>query len=203
MVATNYMIKLNLVMNFCTMTVQGEVEDSLLCDWQQVEKWHELEQQRHWALKQLWCQGLREVAVGENSGSVHGSWLHEVELLLKGAEDQLSFQHSAIENFKLSALAPSMGTPDAPATVLQTYTVSLQQVRRELEKWKPPLRDEYGQLVSSTQAIKPTTEEKLRLDPRFPTMELAPAMLVPTVKKSSWTSSSSGGHLWKPSHQGQ
>ncbi|CAK9043067.1 unnamed protein product [Durusdinium trenchii] len=158
--------------------LQGEVEDSLLCDWQQVEKWHELEQQRHWALKQLWCQGLREVAVGENSGSVHGSWLHEVELLLKGAEDQLSFQHSAIENFKLSALAPSMGTPDAPATVLQTYTVSLQQVRRELEKWKPPLRDEYGQLVSSTQAIKPTTEEKLRLDPRFPTMELAPAMLV-------------------------
>ncbi|CAK9056938.1 unnamed protein product [Durusdinium trenchii] len=162
--------------------LQGEVEDPLLCDWQQVEKWHELEQQRHWALKQLWCQGLREVAVGENSGSVHGSWLHEVELLLKGAEDQLSFQHSAIENFKLSALAPSMGTPDAPATVLQTYTVSLQQVRRELEKWKPPLRDEYGQLVSSTQAIKPTTEEKLRLDPRFPTMELAPAMLVPTVK---------------------
>ena len=162
--------------------LRGEVEDPLLCDWQQVEKWHELEQQRHWALKQLWCQGLREVAVGENSGSVHGSWLHEVELLLKGAEDQLSFQHSAIENFKLSALAPSMGTPDAPATVLQTYTVSLQQVRRELEKWKPPLRDEYGQLVSSTQAIKPTTEEKLRLDPRFPTMELAPAMLVPTVK---------------------
>ena len=182
--------------------LQGEVEDSMLCEWQQVEKWHEVEQQRHWALKQLWCQGLREVAVGEDSGSVHGSWLHEVELLLKGAEDQLSFrlhevelllkgaedqlsiQHSAIENFKLSALAPTMimGTPDAPATVLQTYTVSLQQVCRELEKWKPPLRDEYGQLVSSTQAIKPTTEEKLRLDPRFPTMELAPAMLVPTAK---------------------
>ena len=160
----------------------GELEDPMCCSRQQAEQWHELEQQRHWALKQLWCQGLREVAVGEDAGSVHGSWLREVELLLRGAEDQLSFQHSSLQNYKMASLAPMAGSTEVPVTVLQTYTVSLQQVRKELEKWKPPLRDEYGQLVSSTQAIKPTTEEKLRLDPRFPTMELAPAMLVPTVK---------------------
>ncbi|CAK8986578.1 unnamed protein product [Durusdinium trenchii] len=141
----------------------GELEDPMCCSRQQAEQWHELEQQRHLALKQLWCQGLREVAVGEDAGSVHGSWLREVELLLRGAEDQLSFQHSSLQNYKMASLAPMAGSTEVPVTVLQTYTVSLQQVRKELEKWKPPLRDEYGQLVSSTQAIKPTTEEKLVL----------------------------------------
>ncbi|CAK9115283.1 unnamed protein product [Durusdinium trenchii] len=160
----------------------GELEDPMFCSRQQAEQWHELEQERHWALKQLWCQGLQEVAVGEDAGSVHGSWLREVEMLLRGAEDQLSFQHSSLQNYKMASLAPMAGSTEVPVTVLQTYTVSLQQVRKELEKWKPPLRDEYDQLISSTQAIKPTSEEKLRLDPRFPTMELAPAMLVPTVK---------------------
>ena len=67
-------------------------------------------------------------------------------------------------------------------TVLQTYTVPLQQVRKELELWKQPLLDEYKSLTEITGALKVTTEEELRKDPRYHQMEVAPAMLVPTIK---------------------
>ena len=54
------------------------------------------------------------------------------------------------------------GTFSRPSTVLQTYTVPLQQVRRELEKWKEPLTDEYMSLTSNTRALRPTTVEALK-----------------------------------------
>ena len=44
------------------------------------------------------------------------------------------------------------------ATVLQTYTaVSLQQVKKDIALWRPPLQDEYNSLSQLTHAIKPTT----------------------------------------------
>lgn len=76
----------------------------------------------------------------------------------------------------------SQAAGDPPSTVLQTYTVPLQQVRKELELWKQPLLDEYKSLTKITGALKVTTEKELQKDPRYDQMEVAPAMLVPTVK---------------------
>ena len=44
------------------------------------------------------------------------------------------------------------------------------------------LLDEYRSLTEITGALKVTTEEELRQDPRYHQMEVAPAMLVPTIK---------------------
>ena len=65
---------------------------------------------------------------------------------------------------------------------LYSPSVPLQQVRKELELWKQPLLDEYKSLTEITGALKVTTEEELRRDPRYHQMEVAPAMLVPTIK---------------------
>ena len=67
-------------------------------------------------------------------------------------------------------------------TVLQTYTVPLQQVRKELELRKQPLLDEYKSLTEITGALKVTTEKEFQKDPCYDQMEVAPAILVPTVK---------------------
>ncbi|CAL1156073.1 unnamed protein product, partial [Cladocopium goreaui] len=68
------------------------------------------------------------------------------------------------------------------STVLQTHTVPLRQVRKELEPWKQPLLDEYKSLTEITGALVVTTEKELQKDLRYAQMEVAPAMLVPTVK---------------------
>ena len=51
-----------------------------------------------------------------------------------------------------------------------------------MELWKQPLLDEYKSLTEITGALKVTTEKELQKDPRYDQMEVAPAMLVPTVK---------------------
>ena len=71
-----------------------------------------------------------------------------------------------------------------PATVLQTYTVPLQQVRKELDLWKQPLLAEYKSLLD-TGAIQVTNEEEVKLHPNYANLERAPAMLVPTIKAPS------------------
>ena len=96
-------------------------------------------------------------------------------------EECLSKQHQALEAWRLAALNGGQDE-EKPPLVLQTYAVPLAQVRRELHKWVEPFRDEYTSLSQTTQAILPTTEEALKLDPRYPDREEAPAMLVPTVK---------------------
>ena len=55
-------------------------------------------------------------------------------------------------------------------------------MRRELEKWKERLTDEYLSLTSNTKALRPTTTEGLKNRPNYAEMEVAPAMVVPTVK---------------------
>ena len=101
----------------------------------------------------------------------------------------LEEQHRVLEGARWSKIAAmndetttGVGTFSRPSTVLQTYTVPLQQVRRELGKWKEPLTDEYLSLTSNTKALRPTTTEALKLHPNYAEMEVAPAMVIPTVK---------------------
>ena len=119
--------------------------------------------------------------MGPDQGREHGQWLQELEEKLRAQEECLSRQHQTLEAWRLAALNGGQDE-EKPPLVLQTYTVPLAQVRRELHKWVEPFKDEYTSLSQTTQATFPTTEEALKLDPRYPDREEAPAMLVPTVK---------------------
>ena len=167
----------------------GKAEDQILTSgWEEQEKLHEQELFEHWSLKRLWCDELREFAVGAEEGRERGEWLHWLETSVRLKEAALEAQHQELENALWAKLA-SMNEPHAttgtfsrPSTVLQTYTVPLQQVRRELEKWKEPLSEEYVSLTSNTRALRPTTVEALKDHPNYAEMEIAPAMVVRTVK---------------------
>ena len=163
-----------------------EALDLQACSWTQAVQWHEEEVRSHWQLKRMWLDQLNQVAVGAQQGSEHGGWLQVLEEQLMVREERLQRQHGALESWRMAALQAAGGSGEGeeqkPSLVLQTYTVSLAQVRRELHKWVEPFKDEYVSLSTSTGAIFPTTEEALKKDPRYPWREEAPAMLVPTVK---------------------
>ncbi|CAK9061145.1 unnamed protein product [Durusdinium trenchii] len=163
-----------------------EALDLQACSWTQAVQWHEEEVRSHWQLKRMWLDQLNQVAVGAQQGSEHGGWLQVLEEQLMVREECLQRQHGALESWRMAALQAAGGSGEGeeqkPSLVLQTYTVSLAQVRRELHKWVEPFKDEYVSLSTTTGAIFPTTEEALKKDPRYPWREEAPAMLVPTVK---------------------
>ena len=150
---------------------------------------HNQELLEHWSLKRLWSEELNKVAVGAEEGREHGEWLHWLEAMVFSREVVLEEQHRMLEEARWSKIAAmndetttGVGTFSRPITVLQTYTFPLQQMRRELEKWKEPLTDEYLSLTSNTKALRPTTTEALKDHPNYAEMEVAPAMVVPTVK---------------------
>ena len=62
--------------------------------------------------------------------------------------------------------------------VLQTTTISLEDVRRDIASWVPAMKSEYGSLVHETKAIIPVDEKDL--DPSK--VEFVPGKLVCTIK---------------------
>ena len=156
------------------------------CSWSQAVQWHEEEARSHWQLKKMWLDQLNQAPLGPQQGSEHGRWLQVFEEQLLVQEECLERQNEVLEGWRLAALQTAESSEELegqkPPLVLQAYTVSLTQVRKELHKWVEPFKDEYGSLSITTGAIFPTTEEALKKDPRYPNREEAPAMLVPTVK---------------------
>ena len=69
-----------------------------------------------------------------------------------------------------------------PPTVLQTYTIPLTMVKRDMESWIEPIKAEYNQLVYESQAVKPVKLSELEAMEGYQDMELAPSKLVTTVK---------------------
>ena len=129
----------------------------------------------------MWLEQLNSTPLGPEQGREHGQWLQELEEKLRVQEECLTRQRTALERWRLAALQTQQ-QDEKPPLVLQTYTVPLAQVRRELRQWVEPFKDEYSSLSQTTRAILPTTEEALKLDPRYPNREEAPAMLVTAVK---------------------
>ena len=66
--------------------------------------------------------------------------------------------------------------------VLQTYTVPLAQVRRELKDWTPSLEYEVNSLEKTTRAVRPVQVQDLKNEPGYNEMLVVPSKLVPTVK---------------------
>ena len=157
------------------------------CSWDQAEEWHAMEVRSHLLMKRLWSEELRHQAIGEEQGRQRGRWMAALEAGLLVQEDHLEDQHRKLESVRLAAVKNEAGLelqdPGAPPpAVLQTYAVPLQRVRQELAAWVPPMTDEYQSLIEGTRALSPTTMEELEQDPLYEVMEVAPGMLVPTIK---------------------
>ena len=97
------------------------------------------------------------------------------------------------ENFKLAAVFKDSqdhaeGTqaerPDRARAVLQTYTVSLAEVKRDINLWQEPLQAELEALVGSG-TIRRVKVDQLAHEPGYDRMEVAPAKIVPTIKSPS------------------
>lgn len=114
------------------MVVPGEHTEPLQhCSWAEAELFHEIEVEEHGALKSLWMEELRKVAVGEDEGMKQGRVLEELETELVIREAHLEEQHLCLHQHRLVSLSlptPSTDGPPAelPQPVLQTYTVPLQ-----------------------------------------------------------------------------
>ena len=69
-------------------------------------------------------------------------------------------------------------SPKDPEEVLQTVTMGLGDVRKDLKAWVPAMKDEYHSLVVDTQAIEPVDVASLAPD----SVEFVPGKLVCVVK---------------------
>ena len=153
----------------------------------------------HWGWKKLWEHELSREAVGAETGFVHGQWLQYLEGQVKSLEEELALvsgstlKQEAVE-CRLAALSKDVGgameeplcpdQPDQARAVLQTYTVSLTEVKKDINLWKEPLQAEMEALVSSG-TIRRVRVDQLVDEPGYDRMEVAPAKIVPTIKSPS------------------
>ena len=159
----------------------------------------ERELQEHWHLKRFWSERLATVAIGEESGREHGRQLEELEGILQDWEESLEVQHNGMLQARLATLEcagmessnletagvgmeTSSSALASPAAVLQTYTVPLQTVKRNLEDWKEAMAAERKALLETTKAIQSVDEADLKKIPGYHLLEMAPAKIVATVK---------------------
>ena len=84
------------------------------------------------------------------------------------------------------------GCEEEPEKVLQTRTVPLQEVRRDLESWKEAMTDEYNALVYGTKVVKPVNEKDL---------DSIRASRTRSSPRVSWSQPSR--HLWAGKELGQ
>ena len=160
-----------------------------LCPMNLAMKLQDQLQQEHWMLKRLWQEELTKVAVGEEEGLDQGFMLEFLENQLTSQEDFLAGWQWEEEEWRLSALDAGTGgseqdtsTQESPHAVLQTYTVPLSQVKRDIDAWKPALEKELNSLTNVTGAIRPIKIQDLPQEPGYQEMETVPSKLVPTVK---------------------
>ena len=150
---------------------------------------HEQDLREHWNLKRLWNKQLATPAVGGSAGLEHGRFLEELEEQVRLIEEELEIQGEGIHGARLAALQ----TPDAkdvdqtqqPAAVLQTYTVPLGVVRKEISEWKDAMAAELRSLMDTTKAIRKVEESELLKLPNYQDLEMAPAKVVATIKAPS------------------
>jgi len=127
-------------------------------------------------LKEIECT-LAMVPMEEEEGTRYGRVLE----FLQASRNMLEIGLGEIRNLRdrvwmktCSLVEP----PKDPEEVLQTVTMSLGDVRKDLESWVPAMKDEYHSLVVDTQAIEPVDVASLPPD----TVEYVPGKLVCVVK---------------------
>ena len=171
---------------------------------------HEQNLRDHWNLKRLWSQQLATPAVGDQAGREHGGFLEWLERDLRQMEEDLEIQGEEIHGARLAALQSGVVDRNEevtqPAAVLQTYTVPLSAVRKELSEWRSAMAAELKSLLETTKAIRKVEESELVKFPNYKDLEMAPAKVVATVKAPSGRRKVRVvicGNLLEKIHQGQ
>ena len=144
----------------------------------------------HWGWRLEMSRTLKQVPDDESEGRLQGCWMKFLQTQLLHAEQDLTEQaewmdaHAKKVALKLAAVKcnPEEGQDEEPPVVLQTYTVPLTTVRKEIELWKPSFQQELSQLFEETKALRRTTEAELAQEVDRSLWEMAPSKLVPTVK---------------------
>ena len=110
----------------------------------------------HCGWKQLWCDRLEDVAVGEEDGAVYGSLLNYMEQNILAMEESLTDHlreqcwlswHPSLPGMKGAAPMSYPGGRLLFTQCFMTYTVPLAQVRQDLRNWTPSLAYEVNSLA--------------------------------------------------------
>ena len=145
--------------------------------------------EEHWKWKCLWDEEMAKVAVGGEEGQLHGEMLQYLESMGWDLEEELTDRENSrqldkdLGNAKIATLdGGALEETDTAHAVLQTYTVPLAEVRRDLPLWKEALKKELHSLVERTGTIRRVNVEDLPKEIGFEKMQIAPAKIVPTIK---------------------
>ncbi|CAL1144277.1 unnamed protein product [Cladocopium goreaui] len=154
----------------------GEIEKT------EVEEYVNELRYQHWNLRKLLQEQVNAVAGTEEEGAAQGQVVQHVSTQVRWLESELE-HYSRIEeegakvealeaeecerHARIAALSTD-GQPgdenqgvSRPPTVLQTYTIPLTMVKRDMESWIEPIKAEYNQLVYESQAVKPVKLSEL------------------------------------------
>ena len=150
-----------------------------------LEKIEGLWQHEHQGLLNVLSEVLDEVPVDSDMGEMVGELVQRLQnnrlMLEKGLAEIRWVKELGTKN--LCALQTSekdepLGNPQQPEDVLQTVTMALSEVRKNLGDWIEPMRAEYESLVSETKAVLPVDVNSL--DPQK--VEFVPGKMVCVVK---------------------
>ena len=159
-----------------------------------VEEAHNLTRwmhEEHWGWKQLWSDLLKDVVVGEEDGLLRGALMDYLEKNVLALENELTEIRDFDLGYQMAKMAEGVvgecpdGEQQSPLSVhavLQTYTVPLAQVKKELKDWIPSLEYEVNSLERTTKAVRPVSVRDLCHEPGYEEMLVVPSKLVPTVK---------------------
>ena len=148
------------------------------------ETWENVEGQLTWNHQRV-MEHLRELLdVVPTSGEI-GKHCGETIEWLNSQKQWLEWNlHNCKEvvnekTIKLCGLQVNPGDDDSQGEILQTTTIPLSEVRRELGEWKEAMMKEYDSLIHETKAIEPIDISQLNQEE----IELVPGKLV-TVRKA-------------------
>ena len=125
-----------------------------------------------------------EIARGEGEGTVAAlkasyNLLHEVEGQLVFLQDE----QAGCLLPRVAVMSASDDQPEVTPEVLHTHAVALEEVLRDLESWKPSMKDELGSLLEAHNAISPITyDEVKKLEESGVNVLWVPSKIVATIK---------------------
>ena len=145
-----------------------------------------------WGWKQHWSRSSRHLVSGEEEGRLQGCAMDYLEAVVAAYEEDLLQLHDYEERYQVASMClKSMpgevstmteAAPEGVHAVLQTYTVPLAQVRKDLDAWIPSLKKEMDSLLVTTKAVRSVKVSDLEKEPGYDEMLVVPSKLVPTVK---------------------
>ena len=133
----------------------------------------------HLRIVQNLQRAMDVVPTNEHVGQLCGAQIGELQLERDALETNLLDLRRAQKQHlvRLCTMAVS-GGPGEVEEVLQTVTVPLADVRKEIPKWREAMLKEYNSLVSETKAIEPVMLDQLDMEK----VEMIPGKLVTTLK---------------------